>query len=88
MIQKRQVSELVFINVVIIVFMILCAIAVEKTKDLLSAVVIFSAFTLMMSLLWLILHTPDVALTEAAIGAGITCIFFIAVISRTERYEK
>jgi uncharacterized MnhB-related membrane protein len=43
---------------------------------------------MMMSVLWLILHTPDVALTEATIGAGVTCILFFAVISRTERYEK
>ena len=42
----------------------------------------------MMSVLWLVLKTPDVALTEAAIGAGVTTILFIAVISRTERYEK
>ncbi len=79
---------MVLLNVIIIVFLILCAIAVEKTKDLLSAVVILSAYTLMMSVLWLILHTPDVALTEAAIGAGVTCILFIAVIMRTERYER
>lgn len=79
---------MVLLNVIIVIFMIVCAVAVERTKDLLSAVVIFSAFTLMMSFLWLILHTPDVALTEAAIGAGVTCIFFVAVISRTERYEK
>ncbi|MFW5838778.1 MAG: hydrogenase subunit MbhD domain-containing protein [Bacillota bacterium] len=79
---------MVFVNVVIIVFLILCAIAVERTKDLISAVVILSAYTMMMSVLWLILHTPDVALTEAAIGAGVTCILFFAVISRTERYEK
>lgn len=79
---------MVFLNVIIVVFLIVCAIAVGKTKDLLSAVIIFSAYSLMMSVLWLILNTPDVALTEAAIGAGVTCILFIAVISRTERYEK
>jgi uncharacterized MnhB-related membrane protein len=62
--------------------------AVEKTKDLLSAVIIFSAYSLMMSVLWLILKSPDVALTEAAVGAGVTSILFIAVISKTKRYEK
>lgn len=76
------------LNVVIIIFLIVCAIAVEKTKDLISAVIIFAAYSLMMSVLWLILKTPDVALTEAAIGAGVTSILFFAVISRTERYEK
>ena len=76
------------LNIIIIIFLIVCAIAVERTKDLLSAVVILSAYSLMMSALWLILNAPDVALTEAAIGAGVTCVLFIAVISRTERYER
>lgn len=76
------------LNVIIIIFLILCAIAVEKTKDLISAVIIFSAYSLMMSVLWLILKTPDVALTEAVIGAGVTSLLFIAVIAKTKRYEK
>ncbi len=76
------------LNVIIIIFLIMCAIAVEKTKDLVSAVIIFSAYSLMMSLLWLILKTPDVALTEAVIGAGVTSLLFIAVIAKTKRYEK
>jgi energy-converting hydrogenase B subunit D len=76
------------LNVIIIIFLIFCAIAVEKTKDLISAVIIFSAYSLMMSVLWLILKTPDVALTEAVIGAGVTSLLFIAVISKTKRYEK
>ena len=76
------------LNVLIIVFLIICALAVEKTKDLLSAVIIFSAYSLLMSFLWLLLKAPDVALTEAAVGAGVTSLLFIAVISKTERYEK
>ena len=79
---------MVILNIILIIFLIACAIAVERTKDLLGAVIIFSAYSLMMSVLWLVLKTPDVALTEAAIGAGVTTILFIAVISRTERYEK
>ena len=79
---------MIILNVIIIVFLVVCAIAVDKTKDLLGAVIIFSAYSLMMSVLWLILKTPDVALTEAAIGAGVTSILFFAVISKTERYEK
>ncbi len=79
---------MVALNVVLVLFLVGCAIAVERTKDLLSAIIIFSAYSLMMSVVWLILKTPDVALTEAAIGAGITTILFIAVISRTERMES
>lgn len=75
-------------NVILIVFLIVSAIAVERTKDLLGAVIIFTAYSLVMSLLWLHLRAPDVAMTEAAIGAGITTILFVAVISRTGRMEK
>jgi uncharacterized MnhB-related membrane protein len=79
---------MVILNAIIIIFLIVCAISVEKTKDLLSAVIIFSAYSLLMSVLWLILKTPDVALTEAVIGAGVTSLLFVAVISKTQRYEK
>lgn len=75
-------------NVILIVFLIVCAIAVERTKDLLGAVIIFTAYSLVMAVLWLLLRAPDVAMTEAAIGAGITTILFVAVISRTRRMEK
>jgi len=79
---------MVILNVVIVVFLILCALAIGKIKDLLGAVILFSAYSLMMSVLWLILKTPDVAITEAAIGAGVTSILFFVVISKTKRYEK
>ncbi|GAA4060634.1 hydrogenase subunit MbhD domain-containing protein [Amphibacillus indicireducens] len=75
-------------NLILILFLIVVAIAVERTKDLLSAVVIFASYGLVMSILWLLLRAPDVAMTEAAIGVGITTNLFIVVISRTRRTEK
>jgi len=79
---------MVFMNVLIVVFLIICAFAIGKIKDLIGAVVLFSAYSLVMSILWLLLNSPDVAITEAAIGAGVTSILFFAVISKTKRYEK
>lgn len=76
------------LNVIIIVFLIVCAVAVERTRDLLGAVIIFGAYGLTMSILWLLLKAPDIALTEAAIGAGATTVLLIATISRTRRIEK
>ncbi len=77
-----------YFNVILIIFIIICAISVKMTKDLLSAVVIFDSYSLAMAVLWLLLKAPDIAMTEAAIGAGVTTILFIAVISRTRRMEK
>lgn len=76
------------INALIILFLVIAAIFVERTKDLLAAIIIFSAYSLLMSLLWLFLQTPDIALTEAAIGAGVTTVLFVAVLARTKRLEK
>ncbi len=75
------------LNVILVIFLVVCAIAVERTKDLLGAVIIFGAYSLIMAVLWLLLRAPDIALTEAAIGAGVTTILFIGVISRTRRME-
>lgn len=33
-------------------------------------------FSLVMSIIWLILESPDLAITEAAVGAGVTSILF------------
>lgn len=42
------------------------------TAELFRAVVLFIAFGLLMALAWVRLHAPDIALAEAAIGAGLT----------------
>jgi energy-converting hydrogenase B subunit D len=75
-------------NVLLVIFLIVCALAVERTDDLLGAITIFAAYSLIMAVLWLLLAAPDIALTEAAIGAGVTTILFLTVISRTRRMEK
>ena len=41
-------------------------------RDLFKAVVLFMAFGLLMALAWVRLRAPDIALAEAAIGAGLT----------------
>ncbi len=78
---------MIVFNVLLIVLLIVCAIAVERTKDLLSALIIFGAYSAIMALLWLLLNAPDIAMTEAAVGAGVTTILFVGVLSKTRRNE-
>ena len=70
---------------ILLAFLIVCAIAVSATKKLISAVIIFMSFSIVMSVIWILLESPDVALTEAAIGAGITSVLFFLVINRINR---
>jgi uncharacterized MnhB-related membrane protein len=71
----------------LLIFMVLCAIAVARTRDLLAAVIIFAAYSLIMAVLWQLLAAPDIAITEAALGAGVTTLLLVAAISKTRRQE-
>lgn len=73
----------------IILFIILVlAILSLQFKDLLNAVISLAAFSLMLSLLFYYLHAPDVAIAEAAVGAGVATTLFVLVVSRTKRRER
>lgn len=50
--------------------------------DLFKAIVLFIAFGLLMALVWVRLQAPDVALAEAAIGAGLTGALLLAAFAR------
>lgn len=67
---------------VLLLFLLLCAIAVALTKDILSAVLIQLCFSSVMALLWLVLESPDLAITEAAVGAGVTGVLFFVSLRR------
>lgn len=72
----------------LMILLVLCALAVVRTKDLLAASIVFSAYSLVMCLVWDHRGAPDVAMTEAAVGAGVTTVLFLSAISKTVRKEK
>ena len=54
----------------------------ELCKRLLAAVIVYMAFSLMMAVLWSLLQSPDLAITEAAVGAGVTSILFFLTLKK------
>lgn len=70
---------------VLLVLILGAALATMLLRDVLGAIIAFAAYSLAMAVLWLLLRAPDVALTEAAIGAGVTTILFLVAISKTLR---
>ena len=65
-----------------LLFLIVCAIAVCLTKDLLTSVVIYMAYSMVMSVVWIILESPDLAITEATVGAGVTSLLFFLALKK------
>jgi energy-converting hydrogenase B subunit D len=72
-------------SMLILGLMILGSIAVSFVKNLMSAVIVFMIYSLMMAVLWEQLNAPDLAITEAAVGAGITTVLFVLAIRRVRR---
>ena len=67
------------------IFILLTAVTTALFRDVLSAIVVFGAYSLGMAILYTLLLAPDVAMTEAAIGAGVTTILLLLTIARTTR---
>jgi len=65
-----------------LLFLIVCAIAVSVTKSLLTSVIIYMAYSMIMSVIWITLESPDLAITEAAVGAGVTSLLFFLALKK------
>ncbi len=65
---------------VLLGFLIVCAVAVSISGNLLNSVIIFMSYSLVMAVIWILLRSPNLAIMEAAIGAGATSVlFFLAL---------
>ena len=62
--------------------LMVCAISVSFSKNLLNSILIFMSYSLIMSVIWIILESPDLAITEAAVGAGVTSILFFVTLKK------
>lgn len=70
------------LRIILLAFLIICAIAVSFSDRLLVSVAIYMAFSLIMAIIWLLLESPDLAITEAAVGAGVTSILFFITLKK------
>lgn len=72
---------------ILFLFLIVCAVAASLSKSLLNTVLIFMTYSLVMSIIWVILESPDLAITEAAVGAGITSVLFFVTLKKIHAIE-
>lgn len=68
--------------------LVITAIAIVRAQNLFVAVMLMAIFSLLMAANFFILDAADVALTEAAIGAGVTTVIFLGALSLTAENEK
>ena len=75
------------INIILLAFLVAVAIAVVRMKDLLSVIMLTGIYGLLSASFFVALDAVDVAFTEASVGAGISTLLMLVVISNTGRQE-
>ncbi len=82
-----MIDGFLFIQVIIGFALVATAVATVRLKNLLAAAIAFGGFSLILSLEFYVLQAPDVAMAEAAVGAGLTTALFVLAIKRTTDEE-
>lgn len=67
---------------ILLAALVVCAVAASLCKRLLATVIVYLAFSVIMALLWSMLQSPDLAITEAAVGAGISGILYFLTLKK------
>ena len=75
-------------RIVLLVLLLGCAVSVNLAKSLLQAVIIFMAYSSIMCLLWILMESPDLAITEAAVGAGVSGMLFLLTLKKLRQIDR
>jgi len=75
-------------DLLILPMVLILAVASLVVRDLVSAAIIFGAYSFLMCLLWTEMMAVDVAFTEAAVGAGISTVLFLGTALYIDRRSK
>jgi len=73
-------------NALLVLLFVFALIAIEL-KDLLHSVIVLAGASISLAVIFYMLHAPDIAITQAAVGVGVATVIFVIAISRTRREE-
>lgn len=73
------------IVIILLLMLIVIAVAVHNLRSLFAATMLFGVFSLVAALAYVLLDAVDVALTEAAVGAGISTILMLGTLALTHQ---
>ncbi len=72
----------------LLVLMVVASILALQVRDMLAAVLLLGVFSLLSCLVFFLMHAPDVALTEAAVGTGVGTVVLIWIVHKTDRRDE
>ena len=76
------------VECILLVILLITGITAPLQKNSFLTVVTFTTFGLVMSVIWMLLQAPDLAITEAAVGAGVTGVLFYLTLRRVGETKR
>jgi multicomponent Na+:H+ antiporter subunit B len=76
-----------FINMVLLTLLALVTLGIIRVRNLFAVVVLTGAYSFIMASVMLVLDAVDVALTEAAVGAGVSMVLALGALYLTSTEE-
>jgi len=70
----------ILLNSCLLCFLVITVVAIVFTNDLFNVGILTSVYSFFMTLLLFVLDAVDVAMTEAAVGAGITTVLLLSTV--------
>ena len=77
-----------YIEIALRLSVLVCGIAPCVCKNLMTSLIIYMAYSVVMSIIWAMLQAPDLAITEAAVGAGISSILLFITLRKIKDLQK
>ncbi len=78
---------MIIVECVLLILLIITGVTAPMQKNSLITVIIYSTFGLVMSVIWMLLQAPDLAITEAAVGTGVSSVLFYLCLRRVKQLK-
>ncbi|MDN5247996.1 MAG: DUF4040 domain-containing protein [Wolbachia endosymbiont of Tyrophagus putrescentiae] len=72
---------------VLLSLLLIVAVFIVFSEDLVISTVLMCAFSSLIALIYLVMNAPDVAITEASVGAGLSTVFTFSALSLIKDYK-
>ena len=78
---------MIVVECILLLLLLVAGVTAPLQKHPLIMVITFTLFGLVLSVLWMLLQAPDLAITEAAVGTGVTGVLFYLTLRRIRRMQ-
>ena len=75
------------VECILLLLLVITVVTAPLQKRPLIMVITFTTFGLVMSVIWMLLQAPDLAITEAAVGTGVSGVLFFLTLRRIRQMQ-